>query len=156
MKCLSKTYRIFPYYWVEKKIDTFVIGDLCLMKCPSEMLQEFFSMAREKDITKPVNFEQISVKAVPPESSDRELSVVLDVGDLLRVAQVYQTSFCHLEAKIFILLGFVLRQGVVHVEAIELYLVQPQGTIDKNPVLVRPALSRAEQAGGWRGRGAWT
>ena len=60
-------------------------------------------MAREKDITKPVNFEQISVKAVPPESSDRELSVVLDVGDLLRVAQVYQTSFCHLEAKIFIL-----------------------------------------------------
>ena len=90
-------------------------------------------MAREKDITKPVNFEQISVKAVPPESSDRELSVVLDVGDLLRVAQVYQTSFCHLEAKIFILLGFVLRQGVVHVEAIEFDLVQPQGTIDKNP-----------------------
>ena len=66
-------------------------------------LQEFFPMAREKDITKPVNFEQISVKAVPPESSDRELSVVLDVGDLLRVAQVYQTSLCHLEAKIFIL-----------------------------------------------------
>ena len=113
-------------------------------------------MACEQNISEPVNFEQISVKAVPPESSDRELSVVLDVGDLLRVAQVYQTSFCHLEAKIFILLGFVLRQGVVHVEAIELYLVQPQGTIDKNPVLGRPALSRAEQAGGGRGRGAWT
>ena len=31
------------------------------------------------------------------------------------------------------LLGFILGQGVVHVEPIKLDLVQPQGTIDKNP-----------------------
>ena len=61
-----------------------------------------------------------------------------------------------LKAKVLVLRRLVLGKGVVHVEAIELYLVQPQGTIDKNPVLVRPALSWAEQAGGGRGRGAWT
>ena len=31
------------------------------------------------------------------------------------------------------LLGFIFSQSVVHVEPIELDLVQPQGSIDKNP-----------------------
>ena len=31
------------------------------------------------------------------------------------------------------LLGIILGQGVVHIEPIELDLVQPQGAIDKNP-----------------------
>ena len=60
-------------------------------------------MTCEQNISEPVNFEQISVNVVPPESSDREVPVVLDVGNLLRVAEVDQSGLRQLEPKIFIL-----------------------------------------------------
>ena len=60
-------------------------------------------MAGEQNISKPVNFEQIPVDIVPPEPSDRKVPVVLDVGDLLGIAEVYQPCLRQLEAKILIL-----------------------------------------------------
>ena len=121
------------------------------MRLKNLRFEEFFPVAGEQYISKPVNFEQIPVDIVPPEASDRKVPVVLDVGNLLGVAEVYQPCLRQLEAKILILkarqvrrdaensfgltnlLGFILSQGVVHVEPIELDLVQSEGTIDKNP-----------------------
>ena len=60
-------------------------------------------MAREQNISESVNFEQISVNIVPPQSSHWEVPVVLQVCNLLRVAEVDQSRLRQLEAKIFIL-----------------------------------------------------
>ena len=103
------------------------------MKAVNLRFEEFLSVTSEQNISEPVNFEQIAVQVVPPESPHRELPVVLDVGDLLGVAQVNQSRLGHLKSKVLVLLRLVLGQGVVHVKSIELDLVQPQGTIDKNP-----------------------
>ena len=60
-------------------------------------------MAREQNVSESVNFEQISVNIVPPQSSHREVPIVLEVGDLLGVAEVDQSRLRQLEAEIFIL-----------------------------------------------------
>lgn len=60
-------------------------------------------MTREQNISESVNFEQISVNIVPPQSSHREVPIVLEVGDLLGIAQVDQSRLRQLEAEIFIL-----------------------------------------------------
>ena len=60
-------------------------------------------MAREQNVSESVNFEQISVDIVPPQSSDREVPIVLEVGDLLWVAEVNQSRLRQLKAEIFIL-----------------------------------------------------
>ena len=60
-------------------------------------------MAREQNITESINLEQVSVNIVPPQSSDREVPIVLDVGYLLRIAEVYQSRLGQFKAKIFIL-----------------------------------------------------
>ena len=60
-------------------------------------------MAREQNISESVNFEQISVNIVPPQSSHWEVPVVLQVCNLLRVAEVDQSRLRQLEAEIFIL-----------------------------------------------------
>ena len=65
--------------------------------------EEFFPVAREQNIAESINLEQVSVNIVPPQSSDREVPIVLDVGYLLRVAEVYQSRLRQLKAKIFIL-----------------------------------------------------
>ena len=62
-------------------------------------------MAGKQNVPKPVSFQQVSMEVIPPEAPDREVPVVLDVGDLLRVAYLYQSRLGHLEAKIFILEG---------------------------------------------------
>ena len=63
--------------------------------------EEFFPVAREQNISESVNFEQISVDIVPPQSSDREVPIVLEVGDLLGVAEVNQSRLRQLKAEIF-------------------------------------------------------
>ena len=60
-------------------------------------------MAREQNISESVNFEQISVNIVPPQSSHWEVPVVLQVCNLLGVAEVDQSRLRQLEAEIFIL-----------------------------------------------------
>ena len=65
--------------------------------------EEFFPVAREQNVSESVNFEQISVDIVPPQSSDREVPIVLEVGDLLGVAEVNQSRLRQLKAEIFIL-----------------------------------------------------
>ena len=62
-------------------------------------------MASEQNIAESVNLEQISVNIVPPQTSDREVPIVLDFGDLLGVAEVDQSRLRQLKAKIFILKG---------------------------------------------------
>ena len=65
--------------------------------------EEFFPVAREQNISESVNFEQISVNIVPPQSSHWEVPVVLQVCNLLGVAEVDQSRLRQLEAEIFIL-----------------------------------------------------
>ena len=67
-------------------------------------------MAGEQNIAESVNLEQVSVNIVPPQSPDREVSIVLDVGDLLGVAEVDQSRLRQLKAKIFILKARQVKQ----------------------------------------------
>ena len=50
------------------------------------------------------------MNVVPPQSSDREVPIVLDVGYLLRIAEVYQSRLGQLKAKIFILKARQVKQ----------------------------------------------
>lgn len=90
-------------------------------------------MTNKQNISKPINFEQVTMSVVPPQSSHWPLAIILDIIDLWRVAYLYQPSLHHLKPKCLVLLRLVLRQGVVHVEPVELDLLQQQGTIDKDP-----------------------
>ena len=73
------------------------------------------------------------MKAVPPDSAHREAWLVLEVRDLGWVPDLYQSVLEQLKAKILIFRRLVLGEGVVHVKAIELDLLQREGTVDKDP-----------------------
>ena len=83
-------------------------------------------MTDKQNVTKAINFEQVAMSIVPPESSHRPFPVILDVGNLWRVTNVNQSVLDHVEAKGLVLLRLVLSQGVVHVKSIKLYLFQQQ------------------------------
>ena len=74
--------------------------------------EEFFPVAREQNIAESINLEQVSVNIVPPQSPDREVSIVLDVGYLLRVAEVDQSRLRQVKAKIFILKARQVKQNI--------------------------------------------
>ena len=95
--------------------------------------QESQTMTNKQNISKTINFEQVTMSVVPPQSSHRPLPIILDIIDLWRVAYLYQPCLHHLKPKCLVLLRLVLCQGVVHVEPVELDLLQQQGTIDKDP-----------------------
>ena len=90
-------------------------------------------MTNKQNISKTINFEQVTMSVVPPQSSHRPLAIILDIINLWRVAYLYQPCLHHLKPKCLVLLRLVLCQGVVHVEPVELDLLQQQGTIDKDP-----------------------
>ena len=76
--------------------------------------EEFFPVTREQNISESVNFEQISVNIVPPQSSHWEVPVVLQVCNLLRVAEVDQSRLRQLEAEIFILKARKVKYKIVN------------------------------------------
>ena len=90
-------------------------------------------MTGAEDVPVGVNLEEVAVLGVEPEAPDGELGVVIEVLDGGGVAHRYQTLLDHLEAEDLVGWRFVLGQRVVHVEAIELDLLQVEAPIDKNP-----------------------
>ena len=70
-----------------------------MVKNADSRFEELKSVTADEDVSVSVDFEQISVEGVEPETSDWEGVIVVELQDGLRISQSHQTLFEQVEAK---------------------------------------------------------
>lgn len=90
-------------------------------------------MDADQNVSISVHLQQVAIQSVIPQTTNGKRGIVLEIQDLLGIAHLHHPSLDQVEAQRLVLRRDVLSQGVVHVEAIELNILQMQGTVHKNP-----------------------
>lgn len=89
-------------------------------------------MYTDENISIGVDLQQISIERIEPKAAHRERRIILELVNLFRVAHLHEARLHQIESQCLVLRRIIFGQRVIHIEAIELDVLQMQGAIHKD------------------------